>query len=344
MAGRAERAAGLHDHAVQLEPARELRAVHPARAHPQDVGLARLDLDRAVAQRLDEPVTLQAGDGDPAGDARTRRAQRLERAGLGQLVDAEVGLELLEQRLRAVGPDRVAAAQPREAPRLRQRAEHEQPIVALEHVDARVAGHLVGVVDERLVEEGHDALGQRRQEVVQLDDAHQVAGRVVRVAHDDDARLVVDRGEQALGAEAGDRDGAAASAPRELRVERIRRPRGHELVVGLEHGRGGGAEELRGPVADHDPRGLDAVAVGQLGAQLGRARVGVAVQPAPRRVGDRVDDVRVREARPRGAGEVDGLDARERRGAPLGRLALQILGNLLLGEPLELAVVVEQAH
>ena len=87
----------------------------------------------------------------------------------------------------------------------------------------------------------------------------------------------------------------------------------------------------------------DAVAVGQLGAQLAAGAVQVAVQPAPRREGDGVDDRRVRVLGPRRAREVQRLLARQLLGAALGRRLAQVGVDLLLREPLELPVVAEEA-
>ena len=107
---------------------------------------------------------------------------------------------------------------------------------------------------------------------------------------------------------------------------------------------GGGGQQLRGTVADDHLLGGDAVLGGQLAAQLGGVRVAVAVQPAARDVGHRVDDRRGRQLGPRRLREVDRVDVGQRPLAALGRLAAQLEVDLLLGEPLELPVVVQQAH
>src|SRR4029077_12261330 len=61
-------------------------------------------------------------------------------------------------------------------------------------------------------------------------------------------------------------------------------------------------------------------------------------------VGHRVDDVGRRQLGGRRLGEVDGLDAGQRALAPLGRRVAQLGAALLLGQPLELPVVVQEPH
>ena len=82
--------------------------------------------------------------GRSAQIVRTRRsvssraaAKRLERPRLGDLRDAEVGLELGEQLLGLGRADRIADPHTREAPRLGEAAEHEQARMALEQRRAR---------------------------------------------------------------------------------------------------------------------------------------------------------------------------------------------------------------
>ena len=75
---------------------------------------------------------------DVLGEQIGAAAQRLEGAGLGYLGDAEVGLELGQQLLRAWAADRVADAQPGEAPGLREAAEDEQPRMVLEQLQRGV--------------------------------------------------------------------------------------------------------------------------------------------------------------------------------------------------------------
>ena len=69
---------------------------------------------------------------DALGEQLRAAAQRLQGPRLGDLGDAEVGLELGEQVLRAGASERVADAQSREAPRLGEAAEDEQARVVLE--------------------------------------------------------------------------------------------------------------------------------------------------------------------------------------------------------------------
>ena len=134
----------------------------PSRAQPEHVGLAGRDVQPEVAHgvavsRVRSAATIAARARHHAAGV----AQRLERAGLGELVEPELGLELLEQRLGAGPPDRVAHAQAGQAPGLGEGAEHQQ---ARELVDERQRGvALLGVdeVAQRLVEQHDDALGQR---------------------------------------------------------------------------------------------------------------------------------------------------------------------------------------
>ena len=81
--------------------------------------------------------------------------------------------------------------------------------------------------------------------------------------------------------------------------------------------------------------------VGELGAQRGGMAVEVAVQPAPRRVGDRVDHRRGRVLGPRGRAEVERLDPGEGLLLALVGLGAQVGADLLLGHALELPVVAE---
>ena len=152
-------------------------------------------------------------------------AQRLQRAGLGDLGDAEVGLELGEQLPRAGAADRVADAQAGEAPGLGEAAEDEQPRVALEQPQRGVGRLGVGELDERLVEQHRDAFGQPVEQPLELGGGEQLAGRVVRGSR---ARSPARRGraaacEQRVDA-AGDRHGLAVGAPRHERVEGIGGP------------------------------------------------------------------------------------------------------------------------
>ena len=78
----------------------------------------------------------------------------------------------------------------------------------------------------------------------------------------------------------------------------------------------GGGEQLRGAVADGDALGLDAVAAGELGAQLARAAGrGSGAGRAARDVRDRVDDV--------GCGGYSGQVVRERSSASTRASALR---------------------
>src|ERR1700728_2870200 len=70
----------------------------------------------------------------------------------------------------------------------------------------------------------------------------------------------------------------------------------------------------------------------------------IALQSAARRERDRARDVRVRQFRPRRLREVERRDARQRFTPALRSLLAQLAGDLVLGDPFELAVVIEQTH
>ena len=70
----------------------------------------------------------------------------------------------------------------------------------------------------------------------------------------------------------------APEAADEVRVDRERRPRVHELGAGLEQRLAGGEQDVARAVADRDPRGRHFVALGQALAQDRVGRVGVAVE------------------------------------------------------------------
>jgi hypothetical protein len=97
-------------------------------------------------------------------------------------------------------------------------------------------------------------------------------------------------------------------------------------------------------VADRHAPGRQAVAAGQLGAQLPAGRVGIALHAPPRGPGDRGDHRVVGQARPRRAGQVQSLDAVQSVALALQGTLVSLPALLLGGERLELAVVVEQPH
>ena len=216
-AGSPSGAAGRDDHPGVLEAAGELRAVDAvgAAAHSTFAWLGG-DVEPGGGERRRRAAPARARPPPPGRRrARGRGAQRLERAGLGELVEAELRLELREQRLGAGAADGVAAAQPGQAPRLRERAEDEQPRVVGEQVERGVARLGVDEVAQRLVEQDDDALGQRLEQGGEVAGADELAGRVVRVAQRDEPRAVVDRAQDGVGPEAPGRGPRArASAAR----------------------------------------------------------------------------------------------------------------------------------
>ena len=194
--------------------------------------------------------------------------------------------------------DGVAAAQARQAPRLGERAEDEQARVLARAAagSRRPPGRPRSPRGPRPRTRQHAraAIGAVRPAPRRCSSSP--VGSFGLQMHDD-ARAVVDRPQQRLGAPAGHRHRAPVRAPGHDRIERVARPRGDELVAGLEQRGGRRVQELRGAVADDDLLGLQAVVVGELGPQRAGARVDVAVQALARRVRDRVDDVVVRAAR-----------------------------------------------
>src|SRR5271166_6251685 len=86
------------------------------------------------------------------------------------------------------------------------------------------------------------------------------------------------------------------------------------------------------------------MALGEHPAQVRSGQMWISLQPAAGDERDRADDVRMRQLGPRRQRQVECLHARERLAPALGCLLAQAFVYLLLGHPLELAVVVEQAH
>ena len=238
-------------------------------------------------------------------------AQGLERPGLGELVEPELGLELLEQGLGARAADRVAHPQAGEAPGLGEGPEDEQARELLHQRQRGVALLGVDEVAQRLVEEHDDALGQGLEQRAQLVDGYELAGGVVGVAQGDEPRALVDRAQHGLRPEAGHRHGAAAGTVGDGRVQAVRRPWRDELVEGLEQRLRRRAQQLRGAVAHDQALLRHPEVVRQLGAQRRGVAVQVAVQAATRGVGDGVDHGRGRVLGPRRRAEVERLDAGE---------------------------------
>ena len=138
------------------------------------IGSARSALEQALALHRDAARA--------ALDRLRAVAQRLEHAGLRELADAERRAELVDQRLGARAADRVAAAQPGQAPGLREAAEHDESRVVLAELERGVALLGVDEVAQRLVEQHDDALGQRVEQPADLGGGQQLTGRVVGVA------------------------------------------------------------------------------------------------------------------------------------------------------------------
>ena len=258
------------------------------------------------------------------------------------------GSSSLEQRLGAGAADRVAAAQPGQAPGLREAcgrraaAGGRRAAPARRRAARRRRSRRSASSSSTTTRSGSASSSARSSPI-----GEQLARRVVGVAERDDARAVVDRarGRRRRRSRA---TGTAvrARAARHQRIERIGRPRRDQLVAGLD-------QRLRGRARAAARRRRRRRAApratpwrcGELGAQLGGVPVEVAVQAAARGVGDRVDDVGRRVLGPGRLREVERLDARERlaRGARRPpRAARRVTSSSR--HALELAVVVEEAH
>ena len=133
--------------------------------------------------------------------------------------------------------------------------------------------------------------------------AHVVAGRVVGVADHDHARALGHARRSSRPCSANDRPGAGVRG--QQRVERVRGPGHHELVAAPEQGQRRGLQQLGGAVAEHDLLGLDPVALGEQAPHRRGVAVRVAVDEAAGARDRRVDDLRVRQVGPLGAGQVE---------------------------------------
>jgi hypothetical protein len=147
------------------------------RAAPGAAALRSARSARSAASRPGGTVRRTRAGSPSAPPGATSTPERLERAGLRELVEAELRLELGEQRLGAGPTDGVAAAQAGEPPRLRKRAEHEQPRVVGEQSERGVARLGVDEVAQRLVEQDHDALGQRLEQRGEIARGNELARR-----------------------------------------------------------------------------------------------------------------------------------------------------------------------
>ena len=152
----AERAAGCDDDACALEARRRARRPRrrAARSHRTLAWLGATSIGM-LAQRLDAPRRAAVDH-----ERRALRAPRLADRRSASSAPAwassltpSVGLEPLEQLLGAGPADRVAAAQPGQAPGLGERAEDQQRAGASSSSAQRRVDRLgVDEVDERLVE------------------------------------------------------------------------------------------------------------------------------------------------------------------------------------------------
>ena len=147
--------------------------------------------------------------------------------------------------------------------------------MALEQRAARRRAARVGELDERLVEQHDDALGQRVEQRVELGGRTSSSPVGSLGLHSATTRVrSLIAAQDALGAEPGTGTARAVRAPGHQRVERIGGPRRDQLVARLDQRLRGGAEQLGGAVADDDLLARRRLARGELAAQLGGVRVG----------------------------------------------------------------------
>ncbi len=99
MTGLAEGIPAGHEHAGARQPRNQLAAVEGGVGGPQEVGLAVGDLEASLAQGGGQRDALGADQSYALGQQLRAAAQRLQRPGLGDLGDAEVGRELGQQVL-----------------------------------------------------------------------------------------------------------------------------------------------------------------------------------------------------------------------------------------------------
>ena len=286
---------------------------------PDEVGLRLGRLHAEPAQPVLEPDPLGEVALDAAGDL-VLVVERLERGGLRGGVAEERLADLVDggaEVLRAAEAE--ADAQPAEAVDLGEGAQQDEVRVPLEQADRLVRVLQDVELGVGLVEDHGDVRRDVGDERLDVLERQRGRGRVVRVADDDEPRgdgdllahlvqVVLVVGVQR------DLDGGGAGGGREVRVDREARPRVDDLGAGLEQRVAGGEQDVAGAVADRDPVGRHAVAVGEPGAQRGVRRVGVAVDPA-QHLRDRLDDLGDRRVRALVGGE---LRDRALRGVAVG--------------------------
>ena len=187
---------------------------------------------------------------------------RLGRRHLRELVDAERLPDGVDGGPELRRAQRVAAAQAGEAVDLAERPQEDDVGEPLEEVD-RVVRVVVGLeLDVGLVESDRDVLRDLLQERRDPGRRQVGAGRVVRVVDADELGRRGDLREHrvevvdiALGQRHADLPGPRQG--RQVRVDRERRPREHDLVARLTQRLRRREQELARPVADRDLGRLD---------------------------------------------------------------------------------------
>ncbi len=275
-------------------------------------------------------------------------AQGLLHGGLRECVHPEGRGERVEQLSGRGGAHRVAGAQARQPVDLREGAEHDHVVVVVDEPQDGVLFLHVLELHERLVHQQRHVRRQGPGERAHLGGGQVGARGVVRVAEHDCARALAHAREHRGGAHAAraqvHRHGSRARAGRHQRVERVGGPGSDQLGARPQQLEGGGLQQLRRAVADHDLLRRDAVALRKLGPDARRMAVRVAVHSSSGTGDRRVHYLRVGHVGPLGAGQVHARHPLERQRALTGAPLAQAAVPLLLIDVLELAVVVEQAH
>ena len=289
-----------------------------------EVGAAReVRNPHRVERRLD-PSPFCHRLGDPTRERRPV-AEALERSRLGKRVDVERLANLADGLDPTATSDPVTDAQSTQTVRLAERPCDEQVVAATgERHDAAGVGR-VDEVEVRLVDQDRQIVGKQPHEPLDRVGIAVDAGRVVGVAHDDQARaLVHHRGHrvQVVPAVRGerDRDGLRACGGGQVRVDRKRRVGVNDRGPGIEHGLTREQDEFARAVAHDDLIHLDPMAVGQRRSQPPRVCIRIAVEACQALLHDR-DNLGKRCKRALVGGQLD------RRVQPVAR---QHLGR---GEP-----------
>jgi len=321
-------------------------------ACPKERPLPLLDRKAPPAQLGRQKPPLGCHLAGSAGNHLLKPFHRLDRPRHGQPVDAKrrfCGGNGLRPLLAC---KQVADPQPGKTVRLREGSKQKQPGVVGK--ERHPSGRLLGVIEQRLVEEDPAAGRDPGKQPGELPLLKELPGRVVWAGKGDcSGGLSLGGGKQLLDEEIGRplADGREADCHRrplhpplsaKPGEEGVGGPGEEKPLAGVEHKPGSGGKQRACAGADDHLAGGDAVPLRKQRAQTGCAWI--ALEGGAGGMGERLDDQRVGKLRPVGLGEVE-------LGGPL-QLGLLALGGtagklgpfLLLGLLLEAAVVVEQAR